>query len=158
MSLPPATSRAALPFTQRLLGAENFDEWFFELSSFILAGEDLTEMATHCAQVETAYKVLLNDCKRIRLHQAEVLHCLPAHRLSHHSRSTPTHHWVIAKSIRNHVDELIKLEKTAIARSCALVYASLSPTVQRDAAAMAQRDAAAGIRDECAHCIISSLR
>ncbi|KAF0711884.1 hypothetical protein AaE_012176, partial [Aphanomyces astaci] len=54
MSLPPATSRAALPFTQRLLGAENFDEWFFELTSIILAGEDLTEMATHCAQVETA--------------------------------------------------------------------------------------------------------
>ncbi|RHZ39737.1 hypothetical protein DYB26_014785, partial [Aphanomyces astaci] len=41
----------------------------------------------------------------------------------------------IAKSIRNHVDELIKLEKTAITRSCALVYASLSPTVKRDAAA-----------------------
>ncbi|RHZ39697.1 hypothetical protein DYB31_016170, partial [Aphanomyces astaci] len=86
MSLPPATSRAALPFTQRLLGAENFDEWLFELTSVILAGEDLTEMATHCAQVETAtsmkglrraYKVLLNDCKRIQQHQAEAA-ALPA--------------------------------------------------------------------------------
>ncbi|RLN89922.1 hypothetical protein DYB28_001044 [Aphanomyces astaci] len=48
------------------------------------------------------------------------------------------------------MDELIKLEKAAIARLCALVYASLSPTVQRDVVA--------GIRDECAHCIISSLR
>ncbi|RLO09934.1 hypothetical protein DYB28_002434, partial [Aphanomyces astaci] len=80
VAITPATSRAALPFTQRLLGAENFDEWFFELTSVILAGEDLTEMATHCAQVETAtsmkglrraYKVLLNDCKRIRQHQAK---------------------------------------------------------------------------------------
>ncbi|RHY87586.1 hypothetical protein DYB35_001598, partial [Aphanomyces astaci] len=183
MSLPPATSRAALPFTQRLLGAENFDEWFFELTSVILAGEDLTEMATHCAQVETAtsmkglrraYKVLLNDCKRIRQHQAEAAALpagsppLPPLTLDAHPPLGPElTEWLadnrstdeaIAKSIRNHVDELIKLEKTAIARSCALVYASLSPTVQRDAAAMAQRDAAAGIRDECAHCIISSLR
>ncbi|RHZ24909.1 hypothetical protein DYB37_013413, partial [Aphanomyces astaci] len=53
MSLPPATSRAALPFTQRLLGAENFDNSFCEYTSVILAGEDLTEMATNCAQVET---------------------------------------------------------------------------------------------------------
>ncbi|RHZ04065.1 hypothetical protein DYB31_013184 [Aphanomyces astaci] len=86
MSLPLATSRAVLPFTQRLLGAENLDEWFFELTSVILTGEDLTEMATHCAQVEMAtsmkglrraYKVLLNDCKRIWLHQAEAA-VLPA--------------------------------------------------------------------------------
>ncbi|RHY81001.1 hypothetical protein DYB31_015080 [Aphanomyces astaci] len=52
--------------------------------------------------------------------------------------------------MRNHVDQLNKVEKAAIARSCALVYASFSPTVQRDAAN--------GIRDECAHCIISLLR
>ncbi|RQM22034.1 hypothetical protein B5M09_009165 [Aphanomyces astaci] len=86
MSLPPATSRAALPFTQRLLGAENFDNSFFEYTSVILAGEDLTEMATNCAQVVTVRK------------------------------------------LRRSCDELIKLEKTAISRSCALVYASLSPT------------------------------
>ncbi|RLO08681.1 hypothetical protein DYB28_008077 [Aphanomyces astaci] len=94
-------------------------------------------------------------------------HCLPAHRRSHHSRSLDAHpplgpeliEWLadnrstedaIARSIRNHVDTFIKLEKTIIARPCALVYASLSPTLQRDAAA--------GIRDECTHCIISSLR
>ncbi|RLO02117.1 hypothetical protein DYB28_014740 [Aphanomyces astaci] len=143
MSLPPATSRAALPFTQRLLGAENFDEWFFELTSVILAGEDLTEMATHCAQVETA-----TSMKGLRR----------AYKLTEWLADNRSTDEAIAKSIRNHVDELIQLEKTSIARSCALVYASLSPTVQRDAAAMVQRDAAAGIRDECAHCIISSLR
>ncbi|RLO07106.1 hypothetical protein DYB28_014373, partial [Aphanomyces astaci] len=132
MSLPPATSRAALPFTQRLLGAENFDEWFFELTSVILAGEDLTEMATHCAQVETAtsmkglrraYKVLLNDCKRIRQHEAEAV--LPASPPplppltldAHPSLGPELTEWLadnrstdeaIAKSIRNDVDELIK--------------------------------------------------
>ncbi|RQM20340.1 hypothetical protein B5M09_008583 [Aphanomyces astaci] len=97
MSLPPATSRAALPFTQSLLGTENFDEWFFELTSVILAGE----LATHCAQVETAtymkglrraYKVLLNDCKLIRLHQAEAA-ALPAG-APPLPPLTPTHHWV----------------------------------------------------------------
>ncbi|RHZ02174.1 hypothetical protein DYB31_012602, partial [Aphanomyces astaci] len=128
-------------WTSRLLGAENFDEWFFELTSVILAGEDLTKMATYCAQVETAtsmkglcraYKVLLNDCKRIRQHQAEAAALpagsppLPPLTLDAHpplgpeltgwladNRSTDE---AIAKSIRKHVDELIKLEKTAIAR------------------------------------------
>ncbi|RLO09690.1 hypothetical protein DYB28_001095 [Aphanomyces astaci] len=154
MSLPPATSRAALPFMQRLLGDENFDEWFFQHTSVILAGEDLTEMATHCAQVETAtsmkglrraYKVLLNmiasasGCTKPKRQ-----HCQPAYRHSHHwVRSSPSGllrdrlfrstEKAIVKSIRKRVDELIKLEKTAIARSCALIYASLSPTVQRDA-------------------------
>ncbi|ETV67677.1 hypothetical protein H257_16148 [Aphanomyces astaci] len=139
MSLPPATSRAALPFTQRLLGAENFDNSFFEYTSVILAGEDLTEMATN------SYKVLLNDCKCIRLHQAEAV-ALP-------EGSPPLPPLTIDAHLQpldGRGDELIKLEKTAISRSCALVYASLSPTVQRDAAAE--------IRDECAHCIISSLR
>ncbi|RLO09851.1 hypothetical protein DYB28_001398 [Aphanomyces astaci] len=153
------------PVSQRLHGAGNFDEWFFELTSVTLAGEDLTEMATHCAQVETATSMK-------ELPEAAALPTgappLPPLTLDAHPPLGPElTEWLadnrsteeaIARSIRNHVDELIKLEKTVIARSCSLVYASLSPTVQRDAAAMAQRDAAAGIRDECAHCIISSLR
>ncbi|ETV66279.1 hypothetical protein H257_17247 [Aphanomyces astaci] len=115
-------------------------------------------MATHCAQVETttsmkglrrAYKVLLNDYKIIRLHQAEAAALpagapplapltLDAHpslgpeltELLADNRSTEEE---TAKSIRIGVDELIHLEKMSIARSCALVYASLSLTVHRDA-------------------------
>ncbi|ETV72329.1 hypothetical protein H257_12490 [Aphanomyces astaci] len=52
MSLP--TAPATLTLTQCLLSSENYDEWFFELTSIILAGENITEMAIHCAQVETA--------------------------------------------------------------------------------------------------------
>ncbi|RHY99478.1 hypothetical protein DYB37_007939 [Aphanomyces astaci] len=112
-------------------------------------------MATHCAQLETAtsikglgraYKVLLNDCKSIRLHQTEATALLagapllPPLTLDAHPQLDPeltewladnrTTYEAIAKSIRNHVDELIKLEKTVITRCCTLVYASLSPTVQ----------------------------
>ncbi|ETV67865.1 hypothetical protein H257_15989 [Aphanomyces astaci] len=145
MSLPPATSRAALPFTQSLLGTENFDEWFFELTSVILAGE----LATHCAQVETATRSGSTACRRTA---ASTTHAHPplGVKLTEWLAENCSTDEVIAKSICNHVDELIKFEKTAIARSCALVYASLSPTVQRNAAP--------GIRDECAHLIISSLR
>ncbi|RHZ39036.1 hypothetical protein DYB26_013883 [Aphanomyces astaci] len=113
MSLRPATSCAALPFTQRLLGTGNFDEWFFELTSVIIASEDLTEMATHCAQVETA-----TSMKGLRR----------AYKLTAWLTDNRSTDEEITRSIRNHVDELIKLEKTVIARSCALVYASLSPT------------------------------
>ncbi|ETV77197.1 hypothetical protein H257_09084 [Aphanomyces astaci] len=78
------------------------------------------------------YKVLLNDCKSIRLHQAEATALLagapplPPLTLNAHAQLDPElTEWladnrstdeVIAKSIRNHVDELIKLEKTAITR------------------------------------------
>ncbi|RHY92415.1 hypothetical protein DYB31_016472 [Aphanomyces astaci] len=116
MSLRPATSCAALPFTQRLLGTGNFDEWFFELTSVIIASEDLTEMATHCAQVETA-----TSMKGLRR----------AYKLTAWLTDNRSTDEEITRSIRNHVDELIKLEKTVIARSCALVYASLSPTNMR---------------------------
>ncbi|RLN99178.1 hypothetical protein DYB28_015193 [Aphanomyces astaci] len=103
MSLRPATSCAALPFTQRLLGTGNFDEWFFELTSVIIASEDLTEMATHCAQVETA-----TSMKGLRR----------AYKLTAWLTDNRSTDEEITRSIRNHVDELIKLEKTAIARSC----------------------------------------
>ncbi|RHZ05595.1 hypothetical protein DYB37_013615 [Aphanomyces astaci] len=98
-----------------------------------------------------AYKVLLNDYQRIRLHQAEAAALpvgapplAPLTLDAHPSLGPELTEWLVdncskeketAKSIRNGVDDLIQLEKTSIARSCAMVYASLSPTVQRDAAA-----------------------
>ncbi|RHY75171.1 hypothetical protein DYB38_013547, partial [Aphanomyces astaci] len=95
-------------------------------------------------RLRRTYKVVLNDYKRIRLHQAEAA-ALPAGAPplapltldAHPSLGPELTEWLAdnrsteeetAKSIRNGVDELIQLEKTSIARSCALVYASLSPT------------------------------
>ncbi|ETV76978.1 hypothetical protein H257_09384 [Aphanomyces astaci] len=60
MSLPPtSSSRAALPITHRLVGTENYDDWFLELTSIILPGEALDSMATQCTE---------SDVRRIRHH------------------------------------------------------------------------------------------
>ncbi|RHZ18271.1 hypothetical protein DYB26_001910, partial [Aphanomyces astaci] len=176
MSLPPtSSSRAALPITHRLVGAENYDDWFLELTSIILPGEALDSMATQCTEVEAvwsmkglirAFRVLDSDVRRIRHHLDAAANIQP--------RTTPpppltldTHkvvgaaltEWlsinrstneVLAKAIRADIESKLKAESAAVSRACALVQASLSDTVRRDIAA--------ANLEKCAHCIISKLR
>ncbi|RHY97445.1 hypothetical protein DYB31_002831, partial [Aphanomyces astaci] len=149
MSLPPtSSSRAALPITHRLVGAENYDDWFLELTSIILPGEALDSMATQCTEVEAvwsmkglirAFRVLDSDVRRIRHHLDAAANIQP--------RTTPpppltldTHkvvgaaltEWlsinrstneVLAKAIRADIESKLKAESAAVSRACALVQA-----------------------------------
>ncbi|RHY07929.1 hypothetical protein DYB25_013705 [Aphanomyces astaci] len=176
MSLPPtSSSRAALPITHRLVGAEDYDDWFLELTSIILPGEALDSMATQCTEVEAvwsmkglirAFRVLDSDVRRIRHHLDAAANVQPGTTppppltLDTHkvvgaaltewlsiNRSTNE---VLAKAIRADIESKLKAESAAVSRACALVQASLSDTVRRDIAA--------ANLEKCAHCIISKLR
>ncbi|RHZ38799.1 hypothetical protein DYB26_010922, partial [Aphanomyces astaci] len=176
MSLPPtSSSRAALPITHRLVGAENYDDWFLELTSIILPGEALDSMATQCTEGEAvwsmkglirAFRVLDSDVRRIRHHLDAAANVQPGTTppppltLDTHkvvgaaltewlsiNRSTNE---VLAKAIRADIESKLKAESAAVSRACALVQASLSDTVRRDIAA--------ANLEKCAHCIISKLR
>ncbi|RHZ34908.1 hypothetical protein DYB37_013985, partial [Aphanomyces astaci] len=111
MSLqPPFSPRTALPITHRLVGAENYDDWFLELTSIILLREGWDSMATQCTEVVgTALTEWLNI-----------------------NRSTNA---VFANAIRADIESKLKAESAAASRACTLVQLSLSDTIWRDIAA-----------------------
>ncbi|RLO11780.1 hypothetical protein DYB28_014568, partial [Aphanomyces astaci] len=141
MSLPPtSSSRAALPITHRLVGAENYDDWFLELTSIILPGEALDSMATQCTEVEAVWS-MKGLIRAFRVVGAALTEWLSINRSTNE---------VLAKAIRADIESKLKAESAAVSRACALVQASLSDTVRRDIAA--------ANLEKCAHCIISKLR
>ena len=170
-----AASRPTLSVNNHLEGLANYDEWHFELTTIVLRAENLSVRATKCADVETvwstkglvrALRVLTNDIKKLRAHH-DAVKALPhgapqlpppvldpllqltdavKEYLDEH-RSTDL---VTARSERATIEQLYKEEVAAVDRACALVYASLSPGVLRDAAAVQP--------SSCAHCIIEWLR
>ncbi|ETV65284.1 hypothetical protein H257_17939 [Aphanomyces astaci] len=162
MSLPPPFSpRTALPITHRLLGAENYDDWFLELTSIILLREGWDSMATQCTEVEAV------DVSRIRHHLDAAANVQPGTTLLHLLLlCTPTRSWgpritewlninrstnaVFANAIRADIESKLKAESAAVSRACTLVQLSLSDTIWRDIAA--------SNLEKCAYCIITKLR
>nr|RLO08940.1 hypothetical protein DYB28_008347 [Aphanomyces astaci] len=150
MSLPPtSSSRAALPITHRLVGAEDYDDWFLELTSIILPGEALDSMATQCTEVEAvwsmkglirAFRVLDSYVRRIRHHLYAAANVQPG--------TTPPP--PLTLDIHKVLESKLRAESAAVSRACALVQASLADTVWRDIAA--------ANLEKCAHCIIAKLR
>ncbi|RHY69909.1 hypothetical protein DYB30_012573 [Aphanomyces astaci] len=155
-----------------LRGLDNFDEWHFELTTIVLQGEGLTTQAAQCTGVDAkwfikeltrASRVLDADTKKLRRHiDDEVLHpssepplpppvlddvepklidpmmeYLAEHRLVK---------FLEARAAKASLEELIKTEHGDVERSIALVYASLSEAVRRNAAA--------ANLVPCAYCII----
>ncbi|RQM20029.1 hypothetical protein B5M09_008254 [Aphanomyces astaci] len=150
----------------------NFDEWHFELTTIVLQGEGLTTQATQCAGVDAkwfikeltrASRVLDADTRKLRRHiDDEVLHPsseppLPPPvlddvepKLIDPMMEYLTEHRLVkfleARAAKASLEELIKTEHADVERSIALVYASLSESVRRNAAA--------ANLVPCAHCII----
>ncbi|ETV72292.1 hypothetical protein H257_12462 [Aphanomyces astaci] len=155
-----------------LRGLDNFDEWHFELTTIVLQGEGLTTQATQCAGVDAkwfikeltrASRVLDADTRKLRRHiDDEVLHPsseppLPPPvlddvepKLIDPMMEYLTEHRLVkfleARAAKASLEELIKTEHADVERSIALVYASLSESVRRNAAA--------ANLVPCAHCII----
>ncbi|RHZ04935.1 hypothetical protein DYB26_007716, partial [Aphanomyces astaci] len=165
MSLPPtSSSRAALPITHRLVGAENYDDWFLELTSIILPGEALDSMATQCTEVEAvwsmkglirAFSVLDSDVRRIRHHLDAAANVQPG-TTSPPPLTLDTHKVVGAAltewlSINRSTNEVLAkaIQADIEYRACALVQVSLSDTVRRHIAA--------ANLEKCVHCIITKL-
>ncbi|ETV90183.1 hypothetical protein H310_14980 [Aphanomyces invadans] len=169
-------SRPILSVTNHLRGIDNFDEWHFELTTIVLQGEGLTAQATKCADVEVvwsmkglrrALRVLDGDVKKLRAHQEEVvsrpsdasplppptLDALPVALSSPVAEYLAEHRSTVlatARAAKGQMDQMVRTELADVERSCALVYASLSDSVRRDAAA--------ANLNKCAHCVITWLR